>query len=81
VHDLIGGSKGFRRPGYSFAFEPGISFTRSRWSARIYVPIAIQRNRLQSVPDKQTTAATGKYAQGDAAFADYAFIGNVSYHF
>lgn len=71
VYDLIGGSKGFRRPGYSIAIEPGISINRPKWSARLYVPLAIQRDRQQSVPDKQRTAATGVYSQGDAAFADY----------
>jgi len=71
VHDLVGGSKGFRRPGYSVAFEPGIGINKKKWSARLYVPIAIQRDRQQSVPDKQKTAATGVYSQGDAAFADY----------
>ena len=71
VYDLIGGSKGFRRPGYSVAIEPGVSITRAKWSARLYVPYAIQRDRLQSVPDKQRSAQTGNYTQGDAAFADY----------
>jgi hypothetical protein len=36
-----------------------------------YVPIAVVRNRTQSVPDKIKTDLTGVYAQGDAAFADY----------
>ena len=79
VYDLIGGSKGFRRPGYSVAVEPGLSFTRKKWSARLYVPYAIQRDRLQSVPDKQKSAATGVYSQGDAAFADYLIAFSFSY--
>lgn len=81
VYDLIGGSKGFRRPGYSVAIEPGIAINRPKWSARLYVPYAIQRDRLQSVPDKQKTAATGVYSQGDAAFADYLIATSVSYKF
>lgn len=79
VNDLIGGSKGFRRPGYSVGIEPGLSLSRQRWSARLYVPYAIQRNRQQSVPDKQKTAATGVYSQGDAAFADYLVLLSCSY--
>jgi hypothetical protein len=71
VRDLIGDSTGFRRPGYSIAVEPGIGYARRTWSARLYVPFAVQRNRLQSVPDKFQSAATGVYSQGDAAFADY----------
>jgi hypothetical protein len=34
------------------------------------VPIAIVRDRTQSVPDKITTALTGVYTHGDAAFAN-----------
>ena len=79
VYDLIGGSKGFRRPGYSVAIDPGFSISRPRWTAQVYVPFAIQRNRQQSVPDKQKTASTGKYAQGDAAFADYLIAFSFSY--
>ena len=37
-----------------------------------FLPFAIQRSRTQSVPDKIRTNITGVYAQGDAAFADYA---------
>lgn len=81
VHDLIGSSNGFRRPGYSIAVEPGIGVTRAHWSTRLYVPIAFQRDRQQSVPDEQTTAATGVYAHGDAAFADYLIMWNFSYRF
>ena len=79
VYDLIGCSGGFRRPGYSVAIEPGISINRSKWSARLYVPVAIQRDRQQSVPDKQRTAATGIYSQGDAAFADFLIACSFSY--
>ena len=35
------------------------------------MPIALERARTQSVPDKIKTAMTGVYSQGDAAFADY----------
>jgi hypothetical protein len=81
VYDLVGGSAGFRRPGYSVAIEPGIGITHQRWSARLYVPVAIQRDRLQSYPDKQRTWATGTYTQGDAAFANYLVILSLGYKF
>jgi hypothetical protein len=72
VHDLIGQSNGFRRPGYILSAEPGLTYVASsKVSIYSYVPIALVRNRTQSVPDKITTALTGKYTQGDAAFADY----------
>jgi len=35
------------------------------------VPVALVRNRTQSVPDKITTKLTGNTTHGDAAFADY----------
>jgi hypothetical protein len=71
VHDLIGGSNGFRRPGYIISAEPGISYNLKRINLYAYVPFALQRNRTQSVADKITTKITGTYTQGDAAFADY----------
>ena len=70
VHDLIGASDGFRRPGYIISAEPGVTYVFNRISLYSYVPIAFVRDRTQSVPDKITTALTGKYTQGDAAFAN-----------
>lgn len=70
VHDLIGGSDGFRRPGYIISGEPGLTYVFSRVSLYTYVPIAIVRDRTQSVPDKITTELTGVYTHGDAAFAN-----------
>lgn len=72
VHDLIGGSDGFRRPGYIISAEPGVTYAFSKVSMYAFVPIACVRNRTQSVPDKITTALTGVYTHGDAAFANCA---------
>ncbi len=69
--DLVGGSDGFRRPGFIISAEPGVTYNLKNVSIYGFVPIAIQRNRTQSEPDKITTQLTGKYTQGDAAFADY----------
>lgn len=71
VHDLIGGSGGFRRPGYIISVEPGITYSFKKISLYAFVPVAVVRDRTQSVPDKIKTAITGVYSQGDAAFADY----------
>ena len=71
VHDLIGKSTGFRRPGYIISAEPGISYNFKKVNIYAFVPVALQRNRTQSVSDKIRTSITGVYAQGDAAFADY----------
>jgi hypothetical protein len=69
--DLIGGSMGFRRPGYIVSVEPGLNYQFRKATVYAYVPFAVKRNRTQSVSDKLKTEATGVYAQGDAAFADY----------
>lgn len=71
VHDLIGGSNGFRRPGYIISAEPGLTYSFKKISLYAFVPVALQRSRTQSVPDKIQTKITGVYTQGDAAFADY----------
>jgi len=71
VRDLFGNSDGFRRPGYIIAAEPGITYRFGNIALYAYVPIAIIRDRTQSVPDIRQTALTGVYTHGDAAFADY----------
>jgi hypothetical protein len=68
--DLIGGSSGFRRPGYIISIEPGITYSLKNINLYSYVPIALVRNRTQSYSDKLRTEKTGVYTQGDAAFAD-----------
>ena len=81
VHDLIGGSDGFRRPGYILSVEPGLSYNINNSSFYGTFPIALYRDRTQSVPDKITTALTGIPTNGDAAFADYVINIGYSYSF
>lgn len=81
VHDLIGGSLGFRRPGYIISGEPGVTYAFKKINVYAFVPIAITRNRTQSMADKITTINTGKYTKGDAAFADYAINLGLSLRF
>ena len=69
--DLVGGSNGFRRPGYVLSAEPVVAYTIKKTQFYLSVPVAIERNRTQSMPDKIRTQKTGVFAQGDAAFADY----------
>lgn len=69
--DLIGGSRGFRRPGNIISAEPSITYVAKKASFNLSVPFALQRNRTQSDSDKRRTKDTGKKVQGDAAFADY----------
>lgn len=81
VKDLIGGSNGFRRPGYIISAEPSFTFHFKKSNAFFSVPIALVRNRTQSVPDKIRTNLTGNYTQGDAAFADYLINAGFSIRF
>ena len=62
AHDLFGGSLGFRRPGYAVSVEPGVIYSKGRFSGTLTVPIAVYRNRVPSY---------GQNKAGDAAFADY----------
>jgi hypothetical protein len=68
VRDLIGGSTGFRRPGYALSVEPGMQYERGKTTWSLNIPVAVQRNRKRSVPD----LIQGK--AGDAAFADYLIL-------
>jgi len=71
--DLIGGSRGFRRPGYILSVEPGINYMASKKvSLYAYVPVAWVRDRIQSDSDIRRSNDTKTHVQGDAAFADYA---------
>lgn len=78
--DAFGGSNGFRRPGYVISAEPVAAF-RNKKGTQIYlsVPVALERNRIQSVPDKIRTEKTGTYFKGDAAFADYSINLGISF--
>jgi hypothetical protein len=62
AHDAFGGSRGSRRPGFAVAVEPGITYSRGRYTATFTFPIAIHRNRVPTF---------GSLRAGDAAFADY----------
>lgn len=81
VYDLVGGSEGFRRPGYVIAIEPGVSLMTKKANWFITVPVAMSRNRTQSVTDKERSQKTGTFQQGDAAFADYVINAGVSFRF
>ena len=70
VHDLVGGSGDFRRPGYVWSVEPGVAYRLKKVNLYASVPVGFVRNRTQSVTDKERSTPTNK-VNGDAAFADY----------
>jgi Putative MetA-pathway of phenol degradation len=71
ARDLIGREDGFRRPGYAVSVGPGVMFSRGQDTWSVSAPIAVRRDRTESVPDVRS----GRH--GDAAFADYLIL--VSY--
>jgi hypothetical protein len=79
VHDLIGGSNGFRRPGYILSAEPGVTYAFKGVTIYVFAPWALIRDRTQSVPDIIKTQQTGVYTHGDAAFADYVINAGISF--
>jgi hypothetical protein len=81
VKDLIGGNKGFRRPGNVLSVDPGISYMTRDFSINLNIPFALRRERPQSVTDRETEVITGNPRNGDAAFADYVVNLSVAYRF
>jgi len=79
--DLIGGNRGFRRPGFIISAEPGVTYQFKKATAYAFVPFALQRNRTQSEGDRIRTEDTGIYAKGDAAFADYLVNVGIAFRF
>ena len=72
-HDLIGGSDGWRLPGYSVSIEPGVSISRGKEYLSVTAPVAVYRYGIVSVPFARTHNPLG----GIASFADYQI--NVTY--
>lgn len=62
AHDLFGGSRGSRRPGFAVAVEPGFTYSIGKFTGTITVPVALHRNRVTTF---------GSVKAGDAAFADW----------
>ena len=76
VHDLVGGSDGFRRPGYAVSIEPGVSLAIGSWSIMVNTPVAVYRNRQASVLEQ----AAGMESVA-AGFADLVVTCSVSKRF
>ena len=73
AHDLIGGSDGWRLPGFSVSVEPGISISHGRDFLGVTAPVAVYRYGVVSVPFARTHDPLG----GIASFADFQI--NVTY--
>jgi hypothetical protein len=77
AHDLIGGSEGYRLPGYAISIEPGFSISRHKNLFELTVPVAVRRHATKSVADLRTGNPVG----GIAALADYLIIASYSRRF
>ena len=71
-NDAFGGSRGSRRPGFSVAVEPGVSFSKGRFFGTLTVPIAVHHRR---------STTFGSTRPGDAAFADFTINSSVGFRF
>jgi len=65
--DLIGGSDGFRIPGYWVSVDPGVSIARGRNLFAFTVPVAVKRHVSYAIADKRTNSPYG----GNRTLADY----------
>jgi len=75
AHDLIGGSDGWRLPGFSVSVEPGISIAHGRHYLSVTAPVAVYRYGITNVPFARTHNPLG----GVASFSDYQI--NVTYSY
>lgn len=69
--DAIGDSEGRRRPGYAISVEPGITWSRQRFSWTVTAPVAVYRFRTDNFQGRS----------GDAAFADFLIQSSIIYRF
>lgn len=75
TRDLVGGSEGFRRPGYSVYVEPGVSLSDGRNSFNLFTPVLVNANREKNIYDDRFGG------HGPGAFADYLIIASFSRKF
>jgi hypothetical protein len=59
VSDLIGGSDGFRRPGYSLYFDPGVTYLHGRHTPTFNIPVKVHQDFMKSQIDDQLSRLRG----------------------
>ncbi|MGZ3924805.1 MAG: hypothetical protein ACXVBJ_13620 [Flavisolibacter sp.] len=76
VHDLLGGSLGTRRAGYTLSVEPGLVFKMKRASLYAYVPVTASHAIKQNLVDKEISILTHAPVVGAGGSGDYqVFVG------
>lgn len=59
IRDIVGGSNGFRRPGYSLFLDPGIAVGGRRSTWTLNVPLRLHQDFKRSLVDVQKGVAGG----------------------
>jgi hypothetical protein len=77
VRDLIGGSLGVRRAGYTVSVEPGVIYKMKKTSLYVYVPVTATHSIKQNIVDKNITKLTGTYTVGPGGSGDYQVFAGV----
>ena len=78
AHDLIGGSFGWRIPGGSVSFEPGVTWApRAQDSFSVFVPIAVHRYATEDAVDESLVGP----GPGLAAIADWQLVISYTHQF
>ncbi len=75
TRDLVGGSEGFRRPGFSIYVEPGVSWTHGKNTFNLYTPVLLEANRQKNIYDDRY------HGHGPGAFADFLVIASFTRRF
>lgn len=75
ARDAVGGSDGFRRPGFSIYAEPGLAVARQSLTFSLSTPVAVYRNRQKNVYDHEFGG------HGPGAFARFLVVASVSRRF
>mgnify|MGYP005725459205 CR=1 FL=1 len=71
VTDAVGGSDGFRRPGYVISLEPGITWSAAGNILSVSAPVAIKRSVLTSKLDESLGVQTAGGQAGFLILASY----------
>ncbi len=75
TRDLVGGSEGFRRPGFSIYVEPGVSWSRGKNNFNLFTPVLVHANREKNIYDDRYGG------HGPGAFADFLVIASFTRRF
>jgi len=59
LRDFVGGSSGFRRPGYSLYLDPGVVVTAGRSTWSVNVPVRVHQDFQRSLADIEQGSAGG----------------------